>query len=111
MYTLIKPQFLGVFNQTEIDFKLIFPASIMTQNVCLVRLFGQNKVSGLDATAKSLQTTIFCIRFCIKKSRGHIYGEWIVYEIVERILRPIFDTRFIKLVGAVVFYKKLKTHF
>lgn len=44
----------------------------MTQNVCLVRLFGQNKVSGLDAIAKSLQATIFCIRFCIKTSQGHI---------------------------------------
>lgn len=77
MYTLIKPGFWGVFNQTEIDFKLIFRASIMTQNVCLVRLFGQNKVSGLDAIAKSLQTTIFCIRFCIqvKQVKGtHIMG-------------------------------------
>lgn len=77
----------------------------MIQNVCLVRLFGQNKVSSLDAMAKSLQTTIVCIRFCIKTSQEHIlYGEWIVYKIVERILRPIiFDTRFIKFFGAVVF--------
>lgn len=50
----------------------------MTQNVCFERLFGQNKVSGLDAIAKSLQTTIFCI----KTSQEHIYGQWIVYEIL-----------------------------
>lgn len=72
MYTLIKPRFWGVFNKTGIDFKLISRASIMTQNVCLVRLFGQNKVSGWTLEFAN-NYILYKLTFLYKnKSRAHI---------------------------------------